>query len=131
ETGLEQLNLFFLGCLSYLSQLGNIRVFPTDESNQGILYQRIFDEKFHIDERCESESKIILNTFNRAFPFLENFIIEYSPLIICLCKIFEIEANLSLVHWFRKILGIEMPTYFKKHKEGIGEYKITPSIKVT
>ncbi|MBK7695581.1 MAG: hypothetical protein IPI30_15065 [Saprospiraceae bacterium] len=56
--------------------------------------------------------------------------IDYSPLIICLCKIFEIETNLSLVHWFRRSLNIEMPEYYKKHKEDEKEYKITPSATV-
>jgi quinol monooxygenase YgiN len=133
-TRYEQLNLFLLGCLSNLSR---------PNRNQEIT----------IDERCESESKIILKTFNKVFPFFEPLnnelqhfqhianrekrmlhnrfendeIIDYSPLIISLCKIFEIETNLSLVHWFRKTLNIEMPTYFKKHKEDNREYKITPS----
>ena len=53
--------------------------------------------------------------------------LDYSPLVISLCKIFEIEINLSLVHWFRKYLNIEMPTYFKKHKQDDLEYKLTPS----
>jgi hypothetical protein len=134
---LEQLNLFLLGCLSNLSRPNR-------------------NQELAIDERCESESKIILKTFNKVFPFfaplnneLQHFQhianretrmrnnrfdndegIDYSPLIISLCKIFEIETNLSLVHWFRKSLNIEMPTYFKKHKEDKSEYKITPSASV-
>jgi len=136
-TRYEQLNLFLLGCLSNLSR-----------SNR--------NHEIIIDERCESESKIILKTFNKVFPFFEPLNselqhfqdeanretrmrhnrfnndegIDYSPLIISLCKIFEIETNLSLVHWFRKTLDIEMPTYFKKHKEDNGEYMITPSPRV-
>jgi len=136
-TRFEQLNLFLLGCLSNLSRPNR-------------------NQELAIDERCESESKIILKTFNKVFPFfaplnneLQHFQhianretrmrnnrfdndegIDYSPLIISLCKIFEIETNLSLVHWFRKSLNIEMPTYFKKHKEDKSEYKITPSASV-
>ncbi|HRI83880.1 MAG TPA: hypothetical protein PK536_00380 [Ignavibacteria bacterium] len=136
-TRYEQLNLFLLGCLSNFSR-------PN------------LNQEITIDERCESESKIILKTFNKVFPFFEPLnnelqhfqhianretrmrhnrfdndeSIDYSPLIISLCKIFEIETNLSLVHWFRKTLNIEMPTYFKKHKEDNSEYKITPSASV-
>jgi hypothetical protein len=136
-TRFEQLNLFLLGCLSNISRPNR-------------------NQELAIDERCENESKIILKTFNKVFPFfaplnneLKHFQnmanrekrmlsnrydnhegIDYSPLIISLCKIFEIEANLSLVHWFRKSLNIEMPTYFKKHKEDKNEYKITPSASV-
>lgn len=136
-TRYEQLNLFLLGCLSNLSRPNR-------------------NPEITIDERCESESKIILKTFNKVFPFFEPLNnelqhfqymankevrirhnrfdidegIDYSPLIISLCKIFEIEINLSIVHWFRKILNIEMPTYFKKHKQDNMEYKITPSSSV-
>lgn len=136
-TRIEQLNLFLLGCLSNLS-----RPNPNQE--------------LFIDDRCENESKIILMTFNKVFPFYEPLNnklhnlqyttnreirlrnnrfdydegIDYSPLIISLCKIFEIETNLSLVHWFRKSLNIEMPTYFKKHKEGEIKYNITPSASI-
>jgi len=130
---IEQLNLFLLGCLSNISR-------PTRQND------------LQIDERCESESKIILKTFNKVYPVFEPLNdelrhfqykanrestirhgldidegIDYSPLVLCLCKIFEIETNLSIVHWVRKNLNIEMPKYFKKHKEGSEEYKITPS----
>lgn len=131
---IEQLNLFILGCLSNLSKPNR-------------------NQELTIDDRCENESKIILKTFNKVFPFFEPLNqelqhfqhkairesmnanhrmefdegIDYSPLIISLCKIFEIETNLSFVHWCRKYLNIEMPKYFKKHKEDANEYKITPS----
>lgn len=134
STRFEQLNLFLLGCLSNLSQ-------PPRST------------EIYIDDRCEIESKIILKTFNKVFSFFEplnderqhfqhianreNRIhnhrfyldegLDYSPLIISLCKIFEIEINLSLVHWFRKYLSIEMPRYFKRHKEDNQDYIITPS----
>ena len=137
-TKLEKLNLFLLGCLSNMS---------SPNSNQ----------KLTIDERCENESKIILKTFNNIYPYFETLNmdseslhrqirrnaehsisliykksgIDYSPLIICLCKVFEIETNLSLVHWYRKILNIEMPTYFKKHKDDDTEYTITPLESIT
>lgn len=116
---IEQLHLFLLGCLSTQTN---------SEFNQDIV----------IDERCEDESKIILRTFNKVAPFFEllsrnlrighNEEVDYSPLIISLSKIFEIETNLSIVHWFRKYLNIEMPKYFKIHKEDSLEYKLTPSL---
>lgn len=131
---LEKLNLFILGCLSNLSQ---------NQKNEEII----------IDDRCENESKIILKTFNKVYPYFkplndrilefqyevncenimrherhyENNNLDYSPLILSLCKIFEIETNLSLVHWFRKTLDIEMPDYFKKRKRDNESYIITPS----
>lgn len=136
-TRIEQLNIFLLGCLSNLSRPSR-------------------NQELFIDERCEDESKIIFKTFNKVFPFFEPLNnelhkfrnianrgsrmrenkfddydeIDYFPLVLSLCKIFEIETNLSLVHWFRKSLKIEMPTYFKKHKIDNIEYKITPSERV-
>lgn len=133
----DQLSIFLLGCLSNLARPG--------------IYHGLT-----IDERCENESKTILNTFNITFPLFEplnnellcfqdiasretrtrndgfdsNCGIDYSPLIISLSKIFEIETNLSLVHWFRQSLNIEMPQYFKKRKFDNNKYVITPSVKV-
>jgi hypothetical protein len=122
---IEQLNLFLLGCLSNLSSPSR-------------------NQELTIDDRSENESKIILKTFNKVFPLFESLnsqpqqfqshhrldieeSIDYSPLIISLCKVFEIEINLSLVHWVREFLNIEMPTYFKKHKQDNNDYKLTPS----
>lgn len=136
-TRLVQINLFLLGCLSNLSKPNRNPVIT-------------------LDERCESESKIIFKTFNKVFPFFEQLNIEiqhfqhisnrelmynrniydidesidYSSLILSLCKIFEIETNLSLVHWFRNSINIEMPMYFKKHKDDNQEYKILPSTSI-
>jgi hypothetical protein len=44
-----------------------------------------------------------------------------------LCKVFEIEINLSVVQWIRNQLNIEMPEYFKKYKPDRNSYTITPS----
>lgn len=133
----EKLNLFLVGCLSNLSRPKN-------------------KEHLLIDDRCENESKIILKTFNKVYPYFEPLNselqhfqykanrerrmhghryqefenLDYSPLILSLCKIFEIETNLSLVHWFRRTLNIEMPEYFKKRKRDNESYTITPSPQV-
>ncbi len=85
----------------------------------------------------EHESLIIYNTFNKLRPVYRSVIfsysdsfmgeIDYSPLVISLSKIFEIETNLSIVQWIRKYLNIEMPLYFNKRKVGSGNYSLTPS----
>ena len=39
-------------------------------------------------------------------------------------KIFEREINLSLVHWIREHLGINLPSYFNRYQSGItAKYK--------
>lgn len=131
---LEQLNLFLLGCISNLSKASS--------------KPRI---KIHPD--CESESHVILLTFNKVLPLfeppgdeLQKFDItyktdeiqqisrleikeklDYSPLILSLSKIFEIETNLSLVQWFRESVDIQMPNYFNKRANNRNDYVVRPS----
>lgn len=133
---LDKLNQFFLGCLS------NLR-----DANR--------DATFKLDDRCEDKSRIIFQTYNMVAPLFEslsiaplldggpngnnttgasewhmyNHDVDYYPLIGSLCKIFEIEVNLSLVQWFRRALEIEMPTYYKKYYHDKSKsYTVTPNI---
>jgi hypothetical protein len=130
---LDQINLFLLGGLSALAS-------KTEGAG------------FSIDDECENESKIILKTYNKVatiFDSPDNEIYQlvggvksnrnelfeydetdYSPLVISLCKVFEIEMNLSLVHWFRAQLKIEMPQYFKRIKRDNQSYTITPDSEI-
>ena len=65
----------------------------------------------------ESESKQILETAKRVHNlFFEDpaLLHDFTPLVICLAKLFEREINLSVVHWIRKELGIELPRFFDK-----------------
>lgn len=132
---IEQLRLALLGHLSNLSICNST------------------DSALKIDNRCEHESSIILKTFNKVFPFFEeinnevsnsyhikeralrnkssNNELDYSILIISLCKIFEIEINLSVVHWIRNNLKIEMPDYFKRYKNVSFPYLLSPSHEYT
>lgn len=85
------------------------------------------DYGLSIDEGCENESHTIIRTFNKVAPTYGCFtLLDYSPLIICLGKVFEKEVNLSIVHWIRKHLGIEMPRYFNIRKITDESYTFTP-----
>lgn len=44
---------------------------------------------------------------------------DFTPAVVCFAKVFEREANFSLVHWIRKELGISLPAYFNKPQPGI------------
>ena len=46
-------------------------------------------------------------------------IIDYTPAVICLAKIFEREINLSVVHWLRESFGIELPEYFNRYRPNL------------
>lgn len=79
-------------------------------------------------EGFETESHILYNTYDQLKNVYQDLIInlsggnitkdnvDFSPLVICLAKIFEIETNLSIIQWCRQSIGIEMPQYFKKVK---------------
>jgi hypothetical protein len=89
-------------------------------------------------EFLESDSYQILKTAHKVFNLLisgqEDIgqtlnvkeSLDFTPGIICLAKVFEKEANLSVVHWIRKELGISLPAYFNKHQPHF-RAKLTPS----
>ena len=52
------------------------------------------------------------------FGFEQGESFDYTPGAICLAKIFEREINLSLVHWIREHLGINLPSYFNRYQSG-------------
>jgi hypothetical protein len=65
----------------------------------------------------ESESKQILETAKRVHSLFFDYpaqLNDFTPLVICLAKLFEREVNLSVVHWIRRELGIELPRFFDK-----------------
>lgn len=41
---------------------------------------------------------------------------DYTPVVICLAKVFEKEINLSVVHWIRALAGINLPPFFNKYQ---------------
>lgn len=91
------------------------------------------DYGLRLHHDCENESHIIMATFNKVAPIYSTLVgkrlnsMDYSPLLVCLGKIFEKELNLSLVHWIRNSLGIEMPDYFNKWKNSRKSYVLSPS----
>ena len=151
----EKKNLYLLGSISNLvnsfSTLNNqtwaddlnFEFNQKSEKSTEYLYDSrsinnsIEDEDLSIhSDLIEDESKIVLRTFNTVFPNFKRLIqdkdlpLDFSPLISSLCKIFEIEINLSIVHWIRASLNIEMPTYFRKVKPGDGMFSMLPSSKL-
>lgn len=76
-------------------------------------------------------AQIISGLFNTTPTLLSNLTAseksnyDYSPAIICLTKVFEREVNLSVVHWARNELGIELPQYFNKHQPSVNAKLLT------
>lgn len=69
-------------------------------------------------ELIEPESKITYKTLQKVLQLINELELglDYSPFAIGYFKIFEREINLSVVHFVRKYLGIEMPQYFNRIK---------------
>lgn len=71
-------------------------------------------------EWLEDETNIIVSTTAAVFKMFmdqnEDQSLDFSPLVMGFSKIFEIESNLSVVHWIRKHLKIQLPEYYKKVK---------------
>jgi hypothetical protein len=79
-------------------------------------------------EWLEPDSFYILQTAHLVYDLLvqENKVsgnffgnrieLDFTPALICLAKIFEKEANLSVVHWLRKNLGINLPHYYNQYE---------------
>jgi hypothetical protein len=45
--------------------------------------------------------------------------IDYSPLMISLTKIIELEINLSVVHILRALKGVDLPTFFNAYQPNV------------
>ncbi len=80
-------------------------------------------------ELLEYESYQILRTASKVYELLIadqdreiDSVLEmtddFSPGVIALSKVFEREANLSMVHWIRKQMGISLPDYYDKVQPG-------------
>jgi len=82
------------------------------------------------DSLLEAETSIIVATTNAVYKMFKeisnNDNVDYSLLVLGFSKVFEIEINLSVVHWVRKYLKIEMPHYYKKFKPDCINAIITP-----
>lgn len=73
-------------------------------------------------KHLEVDSHIILKTAHMVNDYLMNAqtrMIDYTPVVICLAKVFEREINLSVVHWIRESLGVNLPQYFNKYEKGV------------
>ena len=85
-------------------------------------YKREINIESYENKEFEQESQMILGTFKILYPGfiraynrdinneeLKDLMLDFSPLANGLGKIFELEVNLSVVHWIRN----EEPTIFQ------------------
>ena len=67
----------------------------------------------------EEESRRIVESAQLAYDTLQSGLIsrpDFHPIVVALSRVFEAEVNLSIVHWIRDVLGIEMPDYFDRFR---------------
>lgn len=79
----------------------------------------------------EADSYQILRTAHKVFNLLmsgqvasltddnSNASLDFTPVVICLAKVFEKEVNLSIVHWMRQELGVALPQFFNKPQPSV------------
>lgn len=91
---------------------------------------RYRDTRIDIDvyllDGIEKESTYAYNTAKRLISWMsDSYDNDYSGIALYLSKIIEIELNTSIVQEMRELLGIEMPEYYCKYKDGTQSYVIT------
>jgi hypothetical protein len=72
----------------------------------------------------EEESSVFLRTQHQIMQLYEQLhdddeLIDYSPLMISLTKIIELEINMSVVHVLRILKGVEVPKYFNAYQPNV------------
>lgn len=102
EEGFDDLNIKIANFLQLLTKSGQAT--PQVEIDNTLL---------------EKDSYQILLTADRVTEALSREIaggtgLDMTPALVCLAKVFEREANLSVVHWARKELGVDLPAYYNK-----------------
>jgi len=114
ETISEEVDQLSIRLASFLAQLDKRQNLPLDEF---IAIRR---------ELLEADSYQILRTAHKVFNLLvsgqlDEFWpidageeLDFTPGLICLTKVYEKEANLSIVHWARRELGVSLPQFFNK-----------------
>lgn len=114
--------------------LGSIgELFSGNQNQQTLRQKNSIGPNYLNDMDFENESKIIYKTFQTSYYNYKNYFngvgpIDFSIFLLPLCKIFEIEINLSVVQWIRGELKIEMPQYYNLFKDiNAQDYKIIPS----
>lgn len=115
----EEVDRLCICIVSFLAQLNKRHAVTLDEF---ITVRREF---------LEVDSFQILRTAHKVFDLLATHQLtdlihldtgeqlDYTPGLICLAKVFEREVNLSVVHWARRELGIDLPRFFNRPQPGV------------
>lgn len=75
-------------------------------------------ESYQILQTATKVYELLIADQDREIDSVLEMTDDFSPGVIALSKVFEREANLSMVHWVRKKMGISLPEYFDKVQPG-------------
>jgi len=115
----EELDRLCICLISFLAQLNNRRRIDLNE------FLNIHREHLEYDSfqilRTAYKVYDMLSTSQFKLPVKRDVgeVFDFTPGVICMAKVFEKEANLAVVHWARKELGISLPQYFNKPQPGV------------
>jgi len=107
-------------CLvSFLSQLNTRQHLSIDEFI-AVPRELLEPDSFQILRTAHKVIDLLVShRIDTPAPIMEPEILDFTPGVVCLAKVFEKKANFSVVHWARRELGISLPQYFNKPQPGI------------
>ena len=115
----EEVDHLSICLVSFLAQLKVQQVLSPEEFI-AIPRKLLETDSFHILRTAHKVFDLLVtHQIDELVPRAEGEVFDFTPGVICLAKVFEKEANLSVVHWARKELGVSLPQYFNMHQPGV------------
>ncbi|MCR4316002.1 MAG: hypothetical protein NUW37_06585 [Planctomycetes bacterium] len=123
----EEVDRLCICLVSFLAQL-NKQELPSLDEFIAIRRELLEADSFQILRTAHKVFDLLVShQLNELVPRAEGELLDFTPGVICLAKVFEKEANLSVVHWARRELGVSLPQYFNKPQPGLIA-TVTPSM---
>lgn len=106
--------------LQILFDLHSLRYSESTDNDQMIFdHTVLLDQVKFLEESSYFCYRSLLHwiKYTTSITHIEKF--DFSPGIVSIAKMIEMELNFSFVHWIRSTLGVKLPQYFYKYQEGI------------
>ena len=105
-------------------------IFQAHLSNQFIDDRELFINIEGLESASQNGLRASALVFKTMYLTNQKFIgySDFTPALVGLTKLFEREINLSIVHWVRSILGVELPNFYNKFQSGV-DAKMAPDKK--
>jgi hypothetical protein len=114
----EVVEKLYLDIAAYLSQLNTATTL--DITNIVSIDPDVLEvDSYHILRTGCKVLEALNSNQDATLDLICNERVDFAPGVICLCKVFEKEMNLSIAHWMRKEKGITLPRFYNKEQPGI------------